>query len=261
MAEGRLAGRIALVTGASSGIGEAISLGFAREGADVVVHYRTRRREAEEIAAEIRGMGRRAHVVQGDVASMGTMRAKSRSEIDRMMDEATALGPLSIIVCNAGTHRRVPFLDIDEAMWDWVIDTDLKGPFLVGQAAARQMVASGTGGSIIATSSVSAHSAQPELVHYQAAKAGVAMLVRGMALELAPHGIRVNAIAPGLVETNLTTRIFQTPELLAARVNRIPLGRAGQPADMVGAAVFLASDESAWVTGTTITVDGGFSVT
>jgi glucose 1-dehydrogenase len=122
-------------------------------------------------------------------------------------------------------------------------------------------VQQGAGGSIMMTSSVSAHSAQPELVHYQAAKAGVAMLVRGMALELAPHGIRVNAIAPGLVETNLTTRIFRTPDALAARVGRIPLGRAGRPDDMVGAALFLASDESAWTTGTTITVDGGFSVT
>lgn len=253
MADGRLAGRIALVTGASSGIGEAIALGFAREGADVIVHYRTRKMEANEIAEEIRGMGRRAHVVQADIADAG--------QVARMMDEAGALGPLSIVVCNAGTHRRVPFLEIDEAMWDWVLDTDLKGPFLVGQGAAKRMVQQGTGGSILMTSSVSALSAQQELVHYQAAKAGVAMLVRGMALELAPHGIRVNAIAPGLVETNLTTRIFRTPELLAARVGRIPLGRAGRPQDMVGAAVFLASDESAWTTGTTITVDGGFSVT
>ncbi|MGI8857513.1 MAG: SDR family NAD(P)-dependent oxidoreductase [Thermomicrobiales bacterium] len=253
MAEGRLAGRIALVTGSSSGIGEAIALGFAREGADVIVHYRTRKNEAEEIAAEIRGMGRRAQVVQADIADA--------AQVTRMMDEASALGPVSIVVCNAGTHRRVPFLEIDEAMWDWVLDTDLKGPFLVGQAAAKRMVQSSTAGSIMMTSSVSAHSAQTELVHYQAAKAGVAMLVRGMALELAPHGIRVNAIAPGLVETNLTTRIFQTPDALAARVVRIPLGRAGQPEDMVGAALFLASDESAWTTGTTITVDGGFSVT
>lgn len=253
MAEGRLAGRIALVTGSSSGIGEAIALGFAREGADVIVHYRTRRMEADEIAAEIRGMGRRAHVVQGDIADAG--------EVARMMADAAALGPLSIVVCNAGTHRRVPFLEIDEAMWDWVLDTDLKGPFLVGQAAAKQMVQSGAGGSILMTSSISAHSAQPELAHYQAAKAGVAMLVRGMALELAPHGVRVNAIAPGLVETNLTTRVFRTPDVLAARVSRIPLGRAGQPDDMVGAAIFLASDESAWMTGATITVDGGFSVT
>ncbi len=252
MADGRLAGRIALVTGASSGIGEAIALGFAREGADVIVHYRTRKMEAEEIAEEIRGMGRRAHVVQADIVNA--------AQVSRMMEEAATLGPLSIVVCNAGAHRRVPFLEIDEAMWDWVLDTDLKGPFLVGQAAARQMVQSG-GGSIIATSSVSAHSAQPELVHYQAAKAGVAMLVRGMALELALHGIRVNAIAPGLVETNLTTRIFQTPDVLASRVRRIPLGRAGQPEDMVGAAIFLASDDSAWMTGTTVTVDGGFSIT
>jgi glucose 1-dehydrogenase len=253
MAEGRLAGRIALVTGSSSGIGEAIALGFAREGADVVIHYRTRTNEAEEIAAEIRGMGRRAHVVQADIADA--------AQVARMMEEAAALGPIDIVVCNAGTHRRVPFLEIDEAMWDWVLDTDLKGAFLVGQAAARRMVQEGAGGSIMMTSSVSAHSAQPELVHYQTAKAGVAMLVRGMALELAPHGIRVNAVAPGLVETNLTTRIFRTPEVLAARVSRIPLGRAGRPEDMVGAAIYLASDESAWTTGTTITVDGGFSVT
>ncbi|HUY99802.1 MAG TPA: glucose 1-dehydrogenase [Thermomicrobiaceae bacterium] len=253
MGEGRLAGKIALVTGSSSGIGMAIARGFAREGADVVVHCRNRQGEAGALADEIRASGRRAHVVQGDVARA--------ADVARMMAEATTFGPLSIVVCNAGWHRRVPFLEIDEEMWDGVLDADLKGPFLVGQAAARQMVSSGTHGSIIATSSVSAHSAQPELVHYQAAKAGVTMLVRGMALELAPHGIRVNAIAPGLIETNLTTRIFETPELLAARVSRIPLGRAGRPEDLVGAAIFLASDEAGWVSGSTITVDGGFSVT
>jgi glucose 1-dehydrogenase len=253
MAEGRLAGKIALVTGASSGIGQAIARGYAREGADIVVHYHVRKAEAEALTEEIRALGRRAHVVQGDVANA--------VDVARFMTEAEALGPLAIVVCNAGTHRRVSFLELDEAMWDWVLDTDLKGPFLVGQAAARQMIASGVRGSIIATSSVSAYSAQPQLVHYQVAKAGVTMLVRGMALELAPHGIRVNAIAPGLVETNLTTRIFENPDMLAARVSRIPLGRAGQPEDFIGAATFLAADESAWVTGTTITVDGGFSVT
>lgn len=253
MAEGRLAGKVALVTGSSSGIGMAIARGFAREGADVVVHYRNRADEAGALAVEIRGLGRRAHVVQGDVARA--------ADVARMMGDATALGPLSIVACNAGWHRRVPFLDIDEELWDGVLDADLKGPFLVGQAAARQMVTTGTPGSIIATSSVSAYSAQPELVHYQAAKAGVTMLVRGMALELAPYQIRVNAIAPGLVETNLTTRVFETPEVLAARVSRIPMGRAGRPDDLVGAAIFLASDEATWVTGSTITVDGGFSVT
>ncbi len=127
MADGRLAGRIALVTGASSGIGEAIALGFAREGADVIVHYRTRKMEAEEIAEEIRGMGRRAHVVQADIVNA--------AQVSRMMEEAATLGPLSIVVCNAGAHRRVPFLEIDEAMWDWVLDTDIKGPFLVDHAA------------------------------------------------------------------------------------------------------------------------------
>lgn len=253
MENGRLAGKIALVTGSSSGIGMAIARGFAREGADVVVHYRNRAEEAEALAAEIRALGQRSLVVQGDVARA--------TDVARMMEAATALGPLTTVVCNAGWHRRVPFLEIDEAMWDGVLDADLKGPFLIGQSAARQMVAAGTRGSIIATSSISAHSAQPELAHYQAAKAGVTMLVRGMALELAPHGIRVNAIAPGLVETNLTTRIFASPATLAARVSRIPLGRAGRPEDLVGAVIFLSSDEAAWVTGSTITVDGGFSVT
>ena len=126
-----------------------------------------------------------------------------------------------------GRTAACRFLEIDEELWDWVLDTDLKGPFLVAQAAARQMVRNGTGGSIIATSSVSAWSAQPELVHYQAAKAGVEMLVRGMALELAPHGIRVNAIAPGLVETNLTTRIFQHAGTARRPRQPHPLGRAG----------------------------------
>ncbi len=253
MTDGRLAGHIALITGASSGIGQAIALGFAREGADVVVHHHTRTAEAHAVADAIRALGRRAHVVQGDIASAAAVGA--------LMTEAETLGPLTIAVCNAGTHRRVPFLEIEEAMWDWVVDTDLKGPFLVAQATARQMVRAGVAGRIIATSSVSAQAAQVGLVHYQAAKAGVTMLVRGMALELAPHRIRVNAIAPGLVRTNLTTAIFAEPQSVAARASRIPLGRPGEPEDMVGAAVFLASDESAWITGETLAVDGGFGVT
>jgi len=253
MADGRLAGQIALVTGASSGIGRVIALGYARAGADVIVHYRTRTAEAEAVADAIRALGRRAQVVHGDIANA--------AEVAAFIAEAEALGPITVAVCNAGTHRRVPFLDLDEAMWDWVVDTDLKGPFLVAQAVARQMVAAGIPGRIIATSSVSAHAAQVGLVHYQAAKAGVMMLVRGIALELAPHGTRVNAIAPGLVRTNLTTAVFADAENVAGRVSRIPLGRPGEPEDMVGAAIFLASDESAWVTGETLTVDGGFSVT
>jgi NAD(P)-dependent dehydrogenase (short-subunit alcohol dehydrogenase family) len=167
-----------------------------------------------------------------------------------------AFGRIDILVNNAVQIIRAPFLEISEEAWDTVIGVVLKGEFLVGQAVARQMVRQ-KGGSIINVSSICATLAQYELAHYQAAKGGVNALSRGMAMELAPHNIRVNVLQPGVIFTDLNRDLFATPESRSARASKVPLGRLGMPQDLVGAAVYLASDESAFTTGIVLPVDGG----
>ena len=249
----RLENKIALVTGGSRSIGRAIALGFAREGADVAVNYAQHAAAADEVVAEIQKLGRRAIAVQGDVSDPGQVQAM----MDKVLD---AFGRVDVLMGNAGMVIRVSFLETSLADWDRIIDVNLKGQFLVGQAVARQMVKQGDGGSIIFTASVSADMAQKMLTHYQAAKAGVKMLARGMALELAQYGIRVNCIEPGLIETDLNRRRLADPDIRRERLASIPIGRIGNPDDLVGAAVYLASDESRYATGSAIRVDGGQSI-
>lgn len=250
----RLAGKKAIVTGGSRGIGRAIALGFAREGADLVVTYAHDEAAASAVVDQILALGRVGLAVRADLAV--------REEIAALVERAVAaLGRVDVLVNNAGLLTRRPFLEVPPEELDRVIDVDLKGPFLLGQAVARQMVRQGGGGSIINITSISAARAYPGLAHYQCAKAGVFMLTRGMALELAPYGIRVNAIAPGLTATDINRQQREEqPEVWRQRAARIPLGRAGVPEDHVGAAVFLASDESSWVTGATLVIDGGQTV-
>lgn len=248
----RLQGKVALVTGGSRSIGRAIALGFAREGADVAVNYERDAAAAESAAREIEAMGRRALVVQADVSDSAQVAAMVRKVIE-------TFGRIDILMNNAGGVIRAPFFDISEETWDRVIDVNLKGVFLVSQAVARHMVEQG-GGVIINTSSISAQVAYDELTHYQAAKAGVYMLTRGMAYELAKHNIRVNAIEPGLIETDLNRARLADPQVRSRRVGKIPLARPGRPEDLVGAAIYLASDESQFTTGAAIRVDGGQTV-
>ena len=250
----RLAGRRALVTGASRGIGRAIALGFAREGADVAVGCRSARVEAESVVREIRAMGRRGVVVQGSTAR--------RLDVDRFVAETVgALGGLDLLVNNAGILKRTPFLEIEEGEWDAIHDVNLKGYFLVGQAAARRMAESGAGGAIVNVSSAGQAVAAPNLTHYCVAKAGVEMLTKQMALELAPHRIRVNAIAPGLIETDMNRADIAEDEFRRRRLARIPLGEIGSPEDVVGAVIYLASnDEARLVTGATIFIDAGQTI-
>ena len=247
----RLRGRRALVTGGSRGIGRAIALGLAREGADVAVAYRADRAAAEATAAEIRALGRLSAVVQGDTSV--------RADVARIVPEAVAaLGAVDLLVNNAGVLRRTPFLEIEEREWDAVLGVNLKGYFLVGQAVARHMVERRLEGAVVNVSSTTQALAAPNLAHYAVAKAGVGMLTRQMALELAPHRIRVNAVCPGLVETDLNRKDIADPEFRAARLARIPLREIAGPADVVGAVVFLAaSDEARLVTGAALFVDGG----
>jgi len=245
----RLVGKVALVTGAQQGIGRAVAVALAREGADVGVNYLDDRQAAERVAGEVRGAGRRACLVPGDVA---------RASDAEAMVEAVAreLGTPAILVNNAGVFPRVDFLAMTEADWDHVLDVNLKGSFLCAQAAARRMIDAGLGGAIVNLSSV-AMRGTPLGVHYAASKAGVMGLTRAMALALAPHRIRVNAIAPGLTDT-AQPRYGNSEAELVELGRQIPLGgRMARPEEIARVAVFLAAEESGWITGQTIHVNGG----
>ncbi len=248
----RLQGKTALVTGGGRGIGREIALAFAREGADVVVNYVRDQDSAERTASEIRALGRRAVAIQGDTSQPG--------DVARLVEQALAeLGRIDVLVNNAAAMSRVPFLELTEQEWDRVLDVGLKGYFLVGQAVARHMVARRSG-SIINISSANQQLAALNFAHYCAAKGGVGMLTRCMALELAPYGIRVNAIAAGTVITDWNRAYFSDPERRAQREARIPLGRIGDPRELTGMAVYLASDEASFTTGAAMFVDGGMSI-
>lgn len=245
----KLAGRIALVTGGSRSIGRAIAIGFAREGADVAVNFAHDAGAAQSAVREIEALGRRAVAVRADTSQ--------RAQVHAMVDEVTTrLGDIDILVNNAGVQKRVHFLDLEEADWDWMLDVNLKGCFLVGQAVAARMKPRGQG-TIINVSSEAAGFPAPRMTAYCVAKAGLAMLTKCMALELAPLGIRVNALAPGLTRTDINRKDLEDEAFLAARLARIPLGRVLSPGDLVGGAVFLASLEAAMMTGATLQVDGG----
>jgi len=245
----KLEGQVALVTGGSRSIGRAIALGFAREGADVAINYVQHAEEAQSAIREIEALGRRALAVKADTSQ--------RAQVHAMVDEVMArLGPMDVLVNNAGVQRRVYFLDLEEADWDWMLGVNLKGYFLVGQAAAARMKPRGKGRIINVSSEAGGFPAQ-RMTAYCVSKAGVAMLTKCMALELAQYGIRVNALAPGLTRTDINRKDLEDEAFLKARLSRIPLGRVLSPEDLVGAAVFLASTDSDMMTGMTLQVDGG----
>jgi glucose 1-dehydrogenase len=248
----RLAGKAALVAGAGGGIGGAGAAGLAREGAAVICADLDAA-AAEATAAQIRSAGGRAAASALDV--------RDRSAVDGVVAATVhEFGRLDVLLDCAGINQRAAFLELDPAEWDRIIAVNLTGMFHLGQAAARQMLRQGGGGSIINVTSQLAEVARPERAAYVASKGGGRSLTHAMALELVPHGIRVNAIAPGPTLTGLTRASYADPERRRATIAQIPLGRMGQPEDLVGAILFLASDESRWVTGSTVTVDGGYLV-
>jgi glucose 1-dehydrogenase len=252
-ATGRLLGRKALVTGSSKGIGQAIAVRLAREGADVVVNYNSDPHGAEEALAEIRALGRQGAAIKanlGEVADVQRLVAESRD----------ALGGLDVLVNNAGIEKHAPFWDIAERDFDAVLDVNLKGVFFATQAFVRQCMAAQRPGKVINISSVHEEMAFPNFAAYCASKGGVRMLTRTLAVELGPVGVTINSIAPGAIETPINAKLLNDPVKLKSLVGQIPLSRLGKPSDVAGLAVFLASGDSDYVTGTTYFVDGGLSV-
>ena len=244
-----LSGKIVLVTGAQQGIGRAVALRCAAAGADVAVNWLDDEADAKSIADEIRADGRRALTVRGDVGRLAEVEAIVVAVEDR-------LGLIDVLVNNAGVFPRVPFLELRESDWDYVLDVNLKGSCFCAQAVAKRMVAAGRPGAIINLTSGAAYRGSPRGAHYCASKGGVVSLTRQMALELAPYRIRVNAIAPGLTDT-AQPRYGSSEEEIAAAAQTIPLGRIAQPDDIARTAVFLASDEAGFTTGQILHVNGG----
>ena len=257
-----LEGRTALVTGGSRGIGRAVALALADAGADVVVNYhrpavpefgRDNTEDAERVVKEVLARGVRSLAVPADVSN--------KEEVDRMVGAVVdELGGLDILVNNAGICPFHDFIDMPEELWDRVHGVNLKGTFLCSQAAALQMIDQGRGGRIISMSSISALVGGAQQAHYTATKAGIHSLMQSMAISMGRHGITCNSVMPGAILTDINAEDLSQEEKRAYFSERIPLGRIGEPEDVAGPVVFLASDAARYMTGSSLLVDGGMFV-
>jgi len=245
----RLHGRVAVVTGASRGLGRAIALGLAREGASIAVCYRAGQQEAQTVVETITALGGQAIAVPVDTTQ--------RDSIEHMVHTVVAhFGKIDILINNAGIMDTTAFLDLSDAQWDAVLDTNLKGYFRTAQACARVMREHGYG-RIVNVSSTRQEQANVGNTAYCTAKGGIYMLNRVMAVELAPLGICVNSIAPGTITTDLNRHYLDDEAFRARRIREIPIGRLGESDEVVGAAVFLASEEASFCVGASLMIDGG----
>lgn len=246
----RLVGKCALVTGSSSGIGRGIALRFAKEGANVAINHSKSEERAKAVAEEIRKFGVNAIVVKAEVSNT--------NEVDTLVSEVVRkLGKLDILVNNAGVFIQKTLQETSDEIWDRTIGVNLRGAFLCSRRCVPEMLKQGKG-KIINIASIDAIIAEPNTCAYCASKAGVVGLTTALALELAPLKINVNAIAPGQIETPLIAAWMSNPDVVKRIIARTPFGRIGRPADIAATAAFLASDESEFVNGTVITVDGGW---
>ena len=245
-----LAGKVALITGAGSGIGQGIAERFAREGAKVVIDYVGESEGADDTLALVKQAGGEAITVQGDVTRM--------ADIEKLVNAAyEAFGGLDILVNNAGMEKKAPFTEVTEADYDRVLDVNLRGAFFLTQAFVRRLEKSGKPGRIVNISSVHEDMAFPGFTSYCISKGGMRMMMRNLAVELAPLNITINNIAPGAIATPINAKMMQNQEQMAGLLKNIPLGRMGDVGEVAGLAAFLASDEASYVTGSTYVVDGG----
>ena len=246
----RLKGKVAIVTGAATGIGQAIATAFAREGASVTVDYIGSESATAQTMKAIQDAGSKGLSVAADIsapADVANLISKTVEAFER----------LDILVNNAGIERKVPFVDYPLNEWQKIIAVNLTGPFLCAQAAAKQMIRQGGGGRIINISSIHEDLPMPTNAPYCASKGGLRMLMRTIAVELAPHQITVNNIGPGAIYTPIDRDVESNPQLNKQILAEIPLGRWGKPEEVADLAVYLASDEAAYVTGSTHFIDGG----
>jgi glucose 1-dehydrogenase/3-oxoacyl-[acyl-carrier protein] reductase len=247
----KLRGKVALITGASRGIGRGIAEVFADEGADVAVNYIASAQAAEDVAAWIRGRGQRAITVKGDVAN--------RVDVEAMVDTVwKQLGPIDILVNNAGIETIVPFLDLTDEQWTRLTDVNLRGEWLCSQVFCRRAIAEKRHGNIVMIGSIQAGKVLPGRTHYAPTKLGLEALTRNMSAEMTPHGIRVNCVHPGLIDTDMTSWVMKRPDLLPGILSQISLGRAGEPREIGTVVAFFASEEASYLTGQSIHVDGGW---
>ncbi|OGB95707.1 MAG: sugar dehydrogenase [candidate division NC10 bacterium RIFCSPLOWO2_12_FULL_66_18] len=260
MADRPLRGQKALVTGANSGIGEGVALALGAAGADVVVNYVSNPEAAGAVVDTIKAGGGDALALRADVSKEGEVRAM-------FQEMFTAWGTIDILVNNAGLQRDAPFPDMTLEQWNTVLGVNLTGMFLCTREAAREMIRRGirtevsrAAGKILCISSVHERIPWAGHVNYAASKGGVKLFMQTLAQELAPHRIRVNSIAPGAIQTPINRAAWETPEALNALLKLIPYGRIGLPEDIGKAAVWLASDDSDYIHGQTIFVDGGMTL-
>ncbi|HKN73772.1 MAG TPA: glucose 1-dehydrogenase [Candidatus Acidoferrum sp.] len=246
----RLDGKVAAITGGNQGIGLGIAQRFAMEGAAVAICYLSDKTVAEQVVEGLRSTGSKVIAVQADISKL--------SDGQRFVEETAArLGKIDILVNNAGVEKRASFWEVTEAEYDFVMNVNLKGMFFITQAFVKHQMKANAGGKIINISSVHEELPFPHFTSYCASKGGVKMVTRNLSIELAPLGITINSIAPGAIETPINKNLLNDPVELEALLKNIPLRRLGKPEDAASLAVFLASEESNYVTGTTMFVDGG----
>ncbi|MEL6381979.1 MAG: glucose 1-dehydrogenase [Cyanobacteria bacterium J06626_18] len=260
----KLDGKVALVTGSSQGIGQAIAIRLAQEGARVVVNYRSSPEGAEKTVEQIKSTGGNCHLATGCCdndrgysigADVGIV-----EDVQRLVSESIEhYGHLDILVNNAGIEKHAPFWEVTEKQFNAVLNVNLKGVFFATQALVQHLMETKRPGKIINISSVHEELPFPNFAAYCASKGGLKMLTRNLAVELAPYDITINNVAPGAIETPINTDLLNNPEKLNALLKNIPLGRLGQPNDVSGLVTFLASDDASYITGSTFFVDGGLT--